>query len=365
MPTTRAARLVTKKTLVAVSHALEQAALAAAEDGPMLVIALFQRLPYFERERQVYERIAGRAAVTVIGLVADGQLPDLPAGTHVVPLDGAEPLAREWTLVVLTPRFGAVLVAHDREQVTASAATLEAGRLFDGWWSVHRDDALHEALRLQGAFADRLSPAVRDAATDVLARVRDVPAGPGESRADAIVGLLVEQAERSGARLAALRRQVAQPEKPAVAGDDEIRRWSGAAGVTASGTLPLALLAVRVPPARQLPEQAGRRTGALRNEGLIGVLTALLRDTDRVSRLGEDDFLLMLPARDFTDAVKVAHQLHTDLAAAGAHNPFLPATAYVVVMVTRRRPFPTERLREALSWAQREGVPVAKLDDEP
>jgi hypothetical protein len=83
---------LTKSTLVTVSHAIEQAALAVAEDGPMVVIALFQRLPYFEREREVYERIAKLAAVTVIGVVAD-RPPELPEGPYPVLLDESEPLA--------------------------------------------------------------------------------------------------------------------------------------------------------------------------------------------------------------------------------------------------------------------------------
>ena len=359
--TPRATKLLTKSTLVTVSHAIEQAALAVAEDGPMLVLALFQRLPYYERERDVYEQIAARAATTVVGLA--GSAPALAGGPHVVLLDENEELAREWTVVVLTPRFGAVLVAHDREQVTGSAATLEAGRLFDGWWSLRRDDALHETLRLLAALGDRVPPAERAAADEVLARVRDVPAGVGESRSDAIVRLLVQRAERTGSRLA--RARAAQAQRPAVAEREEIRRWAGEDGVTASGTLPVALIAVRVPSARRLPEQAGRRSGALRNEGLIALFAGVLRDTDRVTRLADDDFLLMLPAVPMDDALQVAHRLQTDLAAAAAHNPFLPPTAHVVAAVTRHRPFPAERLREALAWAQGEGVPVAKLDVDP
>lgn len=355
MPQRRSPRLVTKRTLVGVSHALERAALAPAEDGPMLVIALFQRLPYFERERRAYERIAERAAVTVVGLVAD-RPPEPPAGTQVVPLGTDDPLAREWSLVVLTPRFGAVLVAHDREQVSATEDTLEAGRLFDGWWSLRRDDALHEALRLRAAVADRLAPAALDTIAEVVARVRDVPSAAGESRADAVAGLLIDQAERVSSR----RTGVAQ--RPLVTGEEEVRRWSGVAGVTASGTLPLALLAVHVPQSPQLPQHTGRRTGALRNEGLIGVLTAALTDTGRLSRLGDDDFLLMLPAVPLADAVKLAHRIQEDLATASLHNPFLSAGAHVAVTVTRQRPLPLHRLREALVWAARSGVPVAQLD---
>jgi Sensory domain in DIguanylate Cyclases and Two-component system len=348
---------------VGVSHALEQAALALAEDGPMLVIALFQRLPYFEREREAYERIAERAMVTVVGMAAD-RPPQPPVGPYVVLVADDEPLAREWTLVVLTPRFGAVLVAHDREQVSAAERTLEAARLFDAWWSMRRDDALREALRLRDVFGDRLPPAAGEALADIVARVRDVPSAAGESRAAAVVSRLIEQSERVADRLSqSLRQADASSKEPAVTGDDEIRRWTGAGGVTASGTLPLALLAVRVPASRQLPQHTGRRTGALRNEGLIAVLSAMLNDTGRLARLGDDDFLLMMPAVSFGDAVKAAHRLHTDLASASAHNPFLPATAHAVVMVTKQRPLPTQRLQEALVWAERSGVPVAQLDD--
>lgn len=359
MPAARNTQLFTKSALVILSHAIERAALAAAEDGPMLVVALFQRLPYFTRERKVYERIAERATVTVVGLVGD-QAAELPAGTHLVTLDGGEPYAREWTVLVLTPRFGAVLEAHDREEVDGTAATLEAGRLFDGWWSLRRDDALHKALALQAAFAGRLPAEALAAMADVLSYVRDLPAGAGESRADALAGLLIAHAERTGTELAALRRQLAPADGTPLTGTDEVRRWAG----DTSGTMPVALLGVRVPAPHRLPEQTGRRTGALRNEGLLAVLSRVLRDTDRLTRLGEDDFLLMLPARSMDDAVRVAHQLQNDLAAAATTNAFLPDGAFQLVMTTRRRPFPVDRIVSALDWAERERVPIAQLDDE-
>jgi DICT domain-containing protein len=354
-------RLFTKRTLVTLSHALEQTALAVAEDAPMAVLALFQRAPYFDRERHTYDQIARSAAVTVVGLVAD-EPPVLEDGPHVVLLRADEAAAQEWTVVVLTPRFGAALVAYDREQVDGAAETLEGGRLFDGRWSLRRDDALHEVLRLRAALADRLSPAVHTAIDAAVGYVRDLPAGPGESRADMAVRFLLEQTERDGTRLARLRRGAAA-DRPALSEPADIRRWSGAGGVTASGTLPVALLGLRVPAAHQLPQQAGRRAGMLRNEALIAVLTPLLRDTDRMTRLDDDSFLLMLPGLAPADAVKTAYQVGTELAAASAHNTFLPATAHVVVLVTRQRPFPTETIQQALAWAQQNDVPVATLDE--
>ncbi|GAA3341716.1 hypothetical protein GCM10020358_34140 [Amorphoplanes nipponensis] len=359
---------LTKSTLVTVSHAIEQAALAVAEDGPMVVVALFQRLPYFERERRVYERIAGLAAVTVVGLVADDP-PPVPAGTCAVLLREPEDLAREWTVAVLTPRFGAVLVARDREEVDPAAATLEGGRIFDGGWRFRRDDALREVLRLRAALADRLPGAALTAIDDVVQRVRDLPATPGEGRADAAVRLLAERTDRDRARIRRLRAQAegTPPGGRHQAGlTDEagVRRWSGDGGVTASGTLPVALIGVRPAPVQTLPEQTGRRTAALRNEGLITVLSALLRPADRITRLDEESFLLVLPALPYDDAVRLSYRIGAELTAAGERNPFLPATATVVVTVTRNRPLPLDGIRAGLAWALGQGIPVATLPAE-
>jgi hypothetical protein len=360
---------LTKSTLVAVSHAIEQAALAVAEDGPMVVVALFQRLPYFEREREVYERIAKLAAVAVVGVVATDP-PELPAGPFPVLLHETEDLAREWTVAVLTPRFGAVLVAHDREEVDAGAETLEAGRLFDGGWVFRRDDALHEVIRLRAALADRLPASARAAIDDVVERVRHLPATPGEGRAAAAVRLLAERADRDRARIRQLRRQAAQAESQAqpegrhqavLTDEAGVRRWSGADGVTASGTLPVALLGIRPAPVQALPEQTGRRTMALRNEGLITALSGLLRPVDRITRLDDESFLLVMPALSYDDAVELAYRVGTELADAGRRNPFLPPTATVVVAVTRDRPLPLDAIRDGLSWAAGEGIPVAAL----
>lgn len=359
---TAVARL-TKSTLVTVSHAIERAALASGEDGPMAVFALFQRLPYFERERALYERIAAVAATTVVAMV--GAKPsDLPAGSWAMVLDEEEDLAREWTVAVLTPRFGAVLVAHDREEIDDAAATIEGGRLFDGRWAFRRDDALHEVLRLRAALADRLPPAAQAGIDDVVQRVRELPATPGESRADAAVRLVVEQSRRDRSRLHDLRRSSSPAGTVAALTEAaDLRRWSGADGVTATGTLPVAVLAVRVHHAEAVSEHLGRGTAARRAETVISTVTARLRPADRATRLTEDEFLVMAPSLTQDDAVALAYRIASDVAAAGERNPFLNATATVVLTVTRQRPLPVDRVREALQWAVESGVPVATVSD--
>ncbi|MFC7545290.1 DICT sensory domain-containing protein [Plantactinospora sp. GCM10030261] len=362
---------LTKRTLVGVSHAIERAALAAAEDGPLVVLALFQRLPYFERERAVYERIAGRAALTVIGLV-DDHSPALPDGACAVTLDGGEDLAREWTVVALTPRFGAALVAYDREEVTPTARTLESGRLFDGWWRFRRDDALHETIRLRERLADRLPPAAVAALDSVLGRVRDLPATPGETRTEAAMRLLVERLDRANARDDELRHHLEAARRPAaeaglaagLADEAVVRRWAGFEGTTASGTLPVALIGVRIAEPPSTPERLARRSAARELQAMVAAISAGLRPVDRVTRLADNEFLLVMPTLSADDALAVAYRIGTDLGNLSSTYPFVPFSGTAVVTVTRRRPLPVDEIRRALDWAVEQGVPVATLPRE-
>ncbi|MBQ1043109.1 histidine kinase [Micromonospora sp. C72] len=343
----------TKRSLVAVSHAIERAALAEAEDGPLVVFALFQRLPYFDREREVYRRIAGRAAATVVAMVG-GPPPDLPERTYGVTLDEAEELAHEWSVVVLSPRFGATLVAHDRAEVVP-APTLESGRLFDGRWGFRRDEALHEAIRLREQLAERLPAEARTALDEAIARVRDIPAGPGEPRAEAALRLLARRADR-----------VTPPAQPAEAFLDQpgLHRWIGVDGVTASGTLPVALVGLRVDEPPGSPERFGRRNGAREGHAVLAAVTGALRPVDRALRVADNEYQLLLPGLDEPAALEVVRRLHDAIGGLARTYPFLQYTMHAAVGVTTRRPLPTADLRAAVDWAARKGLPVAGLPPE-
>jgi hypothetical protein len=364
----RAPELLTKRSLVAVSHAIESAALAVAEDGPLVVFALFQRMPYLDRERAVYERIAAYAAATVVGVV--GQRPEaLPVGAYGVALEETEDLAREWSVVALTPRFGAALVAYDRAEVQP-AATLESGRLFDGRWGFRRDEALHEVVRLRDRLADRLPAPARAAVDETLARVRDLPATPGETRGEAALRLMFSRAERAARARWAAGQGAADRGGAADGGGapllDEagMRRWSDEDGVTASGTLPVALIGVRVDEPAGAPERFGRRSAAREAQAVIGAVTAPLRPVDRAVRLSEQEYLLILPALTEEQAVAVAGQVHDAVGGLARSYPFVSFAVHAAVTVTTRRPLPVGDVRHAVGWAAQEGVPVARLAPE-
>ncbi|WP_245722722.1 DICT sensory domain-containing protein [Micromonospora matsumotoense] len=350
-----APELLTKRSLVTVSHAIERSALATAEDGPLVVIALFQRMPYFLREQARYTRIAAGAAVTVVGLVAPAP-PELPPGGYGVALDETEELAREWSVVALTPRFGASLVARDRREVVA-AGTLEEGRLFSGRWGFRRDEALHEVIRLRAQLGDRLPPAALTAIDQVLRRVWDLPATPGESRAEAALRLMAERVDRSGPGRVA--EEVPAP-SPLV-DEPTLRRWTGMDGVTAAGTLPVALIGVRVSEPAGTAERFGRRSTAREAQAVIAALTAPLRPLDRAIRLAPDEYLLVLPALTREEALAVAAQVHASVAGLARSYPFVSFAVHTAVTVTDRRPMPVAEVRHAVEWAAREGVPMATV----
>lgn len=354
----RAPERLTKHGLVTVSHAIEQAALATAEDGPLVVLALFQRLPYFARERARYTRIAGTAAVTVVAMV--GEVPEgLPPAVYGVALAEDEDLAREWSVVALTPRFGAALVAYDRAEIDPDAPTLEAGRLFDGGWSFRRDAALHEALRLRDRLATRLPPAARATFDDVLGRVRELPATPGEARGEAAIRLLAARARRSDDVP-----RTATDGPSALLDEPGLKRWTGLDGVTAAGTLPVAVVGVRVDEPPGTPERFGRRSAAREAQAVLAALTAPLRPVDRASRLTEGEYLLVLPSLTEEQAVALADRVRESIAGLARSYPFVGYAVHAAVCVTTGRPLPVAAVRHALEWAVGEGIPVATVAPE-
>lgn len=352
---------MTKRTLVTVSHAIERAAAAASDDAPMVVFAMFQRAAYFERERRMYGRIAAHADAVVIGAV-DAGAATAPAGAVLVPLTAADELAREWSVVVLTPRFGAALVAYDLEQVDAGAATLEAGRLFDGTWHFRRDEALHEAIRLRRALTAALPQATLTAIDGVVDRARYLPSTAGEQRAEASMRLFADRLERHQRAAAPPAGAPAGPEQEELGDDSALRDWTGESGVTASGTLPLALIGIRMLHTSDLPARLGRQTTTIAMLQVVRAVTAVLRPVDRAVRLPGDDLLLVLPSMTHDDAIALAYRLQADIAALHDRHGFVPDTTSVV-LVTRQRPLPLERIRDGLSWSAAHGVPVATLGD--
>ena len=365
VPGTSAPGPMVKKTLVSLSHAIEQAALSPSGDGPVVVVALFQRLPYFDRERETYNRLAANADVVIVGFVDDFR-PTLSGRIHPVLLNLDEPLAREWTVVLATPQMGAYLIAYDEETVALGERTLEAGRLFSGRWGFSRAGAHAEVRRLRAALADRLPPGALTV-LDEVSRSEPGPASSAEDRADPAMRLLVTEMEQARRRGVDIRDQL---DAVTLNGDRDLssqlhtpaflRRWVGSNRTTTAGPLPLALVLMTIPELAGI-SRYGTRAEREVMSAIAATMTRPLRPIDRAVRLAEAEFLLVAPGGGETEAAELVRLVTAEIEQLGNGYPFVPMHPVSAVTVTRKRPLPLEELQDTVRWAQTENFSIAVL----
>ena len=140
-------RLHSRKTMVALSHLIEE---HAASAGPQtLLIAAFQRLTLFQAELPRYKSFAAHLAnIYVIG-VSDTAPPDLP-NVAVLPIKADWPLVQEWAVIASGPACCVGLFARDAEGFRLDRRS----KAFHGLWTTApelldaRVNALHDALGL-------------------------------------------------------------------------------------------------------------------------------------------------------------------------------------------------------------------------
>jgi len=286
--------------LVEISHTIERFALTADAHDPLVVVAMFQRLCYFERETDVYRDIAARADVTLVGVVED-QPPDLPAGVGHVLLDEGEELAREWSVTVLGPRGGATLVAVDQETVDPAAHTLEGGRRFRGHWSFRRADAYREIARLRSQLP--MPGDTRRRIDTVLEAVLETPEPAEQSWWDGPLRFLADRVEHGLRERDAMQARL----DDAVGHLDEVadrdprtglftpaflQRWTAGLGPA----LPVGLVLLRVPGLAEVRGRYGIRAEQAVLTGITRAVTGLLTRGDRVVQLTGEDVLIVLPS---------------------------------------------------------------------
>jgi DICT domain-containing protein len=118
-----------KRALLEVTHAIEDEYCARAASG--LLIASFQRARYYGQSRQRWLELARTAEVACV--MADFDAVGFPENAPIeIPVERANPLSREWTLIVDAPGARACLAAWEKP---ATAAQPEPLREFEVIWS--------------------------------------------------------------------------------------------------------------------------------------------------------------------------------------------------------------------------------------
>ncbi len=134
--------LQVKRTMIHLSHALEEEAARAAK--PCRMFVGFQRFSLFAKEIERYTRLARYYDGCVIFGVADQPAPQIP-GVIAVEIAPDSPLAKEWFVVADGPSFGSALLTADTNEFAARS------RQFLGIWSAEPSLVRAASVRLATA----------------------------------------------------------------------------------------------------------------------------------------------------------------------------------------------------------------------
>jgi DICT domain-containing protein/predicted DNA-binding transcriptional regulator AlpA len=173
--------LLPKRTLIALSHAIEDECVARAE-RPVL-FASFQ-LPRFYRHAEARWRELARTAAAAIVFAEFDERRDPGGAPHEVPIEHEHPLCREWGLVCDAPDYSAFLAAWERP---GQGALPDGDRAFEAIWSVE-PELVREAARVAAGIAEQNAPDLVDVVRDRLA---DTP--PPSAEEFRLVGALTNR----------------------------------------------------------------------------------------------------------------------------------------------------------------------------
>ena len=163
--------LLPKRTLVGLSHAIEDECAARAE-RPVL-FASFQRERFWRHAEPRWRDIALTAHCAIV--FADFEEPRVPERRAPIelPIDRGDPFGREWSLVCDAPDYAAFLAAWERP---GQDGVPDDERRFETIWSVE-PLLVREAARISAGFVERTAPEVL---SRFLGRLRDTPPPSGD-----------------------------------------------------------------------------------------------------------------------------------------------------------------------------------------
>jgi DICT domain-containing protein len=163
VPSAGRTRVLRKRTLIAMSRAIEDETLARAA-GPV-ILGAFQRERHFRTVSHRYRRLASAADASAV--FADFPEPRQPTdGPAEVPIEPGAALGHEWAVVIDAPGFSVCLCAW--EPPVRSAPEDDLDRQFETFWTLD-PQAVRQAALAGAGVASATAPAVSERLHDVLA----------------------------------------------------------------------------------------------------------------------------------------------------------------------------------------------------
>jgi diguanylate cyclase (GGDEF)-like protein len=365
----RAPASSTKRALLVLSHAMERAFDTVAhdpdDDGPGLVIGLFQRREYFDVEASRYAALAA-AGHTVIAAFA-GSSDGLPPDVQAVTFTDQDPRADEWVLLLVRGAYATSLVAHDTFDLSSGEMSLQGSRLFQAEWTFHREVALVEARAQLDSLAPDLPPVVRSNALRRIEHSGAIPVSGVENRLAMAADHLIASVENGQRRLTRLRSELETThllaERDQLTGLNNrhyLERFLG----SDDGPADLLALLVDVDDLKRVNDVYGHEAG----DAVLSTVATTLREHSRpgdvVVRWGGDEFLVLVPGLRHENALEVGERLARAVASRHLPPPWevLSPSVSIGMCWTPRTSLPLDRLDAALYSVKRSGKGHAALD---
>ncbi|MEH2028570.1 MAG: DICT sensory domain-containing protein [Nostoc sp.] len=151
-----------KNTLVALCHALEDHILT--DDGTPLVITAFQQGKWYLQEAERYADIAQRSCQIAIMAAAESGFAEHPTSqlpnVDLVALDPVDSVAQEWHLIILSPKYTAMVICQelsDADYGSAGIPTSDLERKFYGLWTFE-PELVQETAEIAIAHIQKYNP---------------------------------------------------------------------------------------------------------------------------------------------------------------------------------------------------------------
>ncbi|BAB76003.1 DICT sensory domain-containing protein [Anabaena sp. FACHB-709] len=151
-----------KNTLVALCHALEDHILA--DENSPLVITAFQRGKWYLQEAERYADIAQCSRQIAIMAAPDAGFAEHPTSqmpnVDLVALDPSDPVAQEWHLIILSPKYTAMVLCQelsDADYGVGGRPASDVERKFYGLWTFE-PELVKETAELAIAHIQKYNP---------------------------------------------------------------------------------------------------------------------------------------------------------------------------------------------------------------